>query len=72
VVASALDEDRHLVCHLADVGITRGQHGKAGALAGRGHDEEARRHLDNRLAGLAAEGAARAAGQRLERGRERG
>jgi hypothetical protein len=41
VIASALDEDRHLVCHLADVGIARGQDGKAGALAGRGHDEEA-------------------------------
>jgi hypothetical protein len=63
VIASALYEDRHLVCHLADVGITRGQDGKAGALAGRGHDEEAGRHLDNRLAGIAAEGVARAAGQ---------
>jgi len=72
VVAGALNEDRHLVRHLADVGVTRGKDGKARALAGRGHDEEARRHLNDRLSGLAAEGVARAAGQRLERGRERG
>jgi hypothetical protein len=72
VVAGALDEDRHLVRHLTDVSVTRGKDGKARALAGRGHDEEACRHLDDRLTGVAAEGAARAAGQRLERGRERG
>ena len=30
----------------------RGQDGQAGALAGRRHDEEARRHLDDRLARL--------------------
>jgi hypothetical protein len=41
VVAGALDENRHLVRHLADVGLDRGQHGQAGALAGRRHDEEA-------------------------------
>jgi hypothetical protein len=41
VVAGALDEDCHLVRHLADVGVTRGEDGKARALAGRGHDEEA-------------------------------
>jgi hypothetical protein len=41
VVAGALDEDRHLVRHLADVSVTRGEDGKARALAGRGHDEEA-------------------------------
>jgi hypothetical protein len=72
MVAGALDEDRHLVRHLADVGITRGQDRQAGALAGRRHDEEAGRHLDNRLTGIPAKGVARAAGQRLERRRERG
>ena len=50
----------------------RGQDGQAGALAGRAHDEEARRHLDDGLACLAAELVARAARQRLERRRERG
>jgi len=55
VVAGALDEDRHLVRHLADVGLDRGQDGQARALARRAHDEEAGRHLDDRLAGLAAE-----------------
>jgi hypothetical protein len=72
VVPSALDEDRHLVRHLTDVGLGRGQHGQARALAGRAHDEEARRHLDDRLAGLATELVARTAGQRLERRRQRG
>ena len=51
----------------------RGQHGQAGALAGRGHDEEARRHLDDGLADVAAaEVPARAARERLEPGGERG
>ena len=72
MVTSALYEDRHLVGDLADVSITGGEDGKAGALAGRGHDEEACRHLDDRLTRVAADGAARAAGQRLERRRERG
>ncbi|HEX7159718.1 MAG TPA: hypothetical protein VF223_00630 [Trebonia sp.] len=71
MVAGALDEDRHLVRHLADVGVARGKDGKARALAGRGHDEETRRHLDDRLSCVAAEGMAGAAGKRLERGRER-
>jgi hypothetical protein len=71
VVAGALDENRHLVRHLADVGLGRGQHGQAGALAGRRHDEEARRHLDDRLARLTAEVPAGTAGKRVEAGRER-
>jgi hypothetical protein len=67
VVAGALDEDRHLVRHLADVCLCRGEDGQAGALAGRAHDEEARRHLDDGLACLAAELVTRAARERLER-----
>jgi len=62
VVAGALNEDRHLVRHLADVGFDRGEDRQAGALAGRAHDEETRRHLDDGLACLTAElvtGAAR-------------
>jgi hypothetical protein len=63
VVAGALHEDCHLVRHLADVGLGRGQHGQAGALAGRAHDEEARRHLDDRLPRRPAELVAGAAGE---------
>jgi len=53
-VASSLHEDSHLVRHLADVGLRPGQHRQAGALAGRRHEEEARRHLDDRLTDVAA------------------
>jgi len=64
VVAGALNEDRHLVGHLTDVRFASGQHGQAGALPGRGHEEEARRHLDDGLADVAAaEVPARAARQ---------
>jgi hypothetical protein len=63
VVARALNENRHLVRHLADIGLGRGQHRQAGALASRRHDEEAGRHLDDRLARVAAEVAAGAPGQ---------
>jgi hypothetical protein len=72
VVAGALDEERHLVRHLADVGFRRGEDGQAGALARRAHDEEAGRHLDDGLTCLTAELATRAARERLERGGERG
>jgi hypothetical protein len=72
VVAGALHENRHLVRHLADVGLNRGQHGQAGALAGRRHDKEPRRHLDDGLAGVTAEVPAGAAGERVEPGREGG
>jgi hypothetical protein len=72
VVAGALDEDRHLVCHLADVRFRSGQHRQAGALPGRGHEEEARRHLDDGLADVAAaEVPARTARQRLKARGER-
>jgi hypothetical protein len=47
VVSGALDENGHLVCHLTDVGVCRGEDGQAGTLASRGHDEEAGRHLDD-------------------------
>jgi hypothetical protein len=55
VVAGALDENCHLVRHLADVRLSRGEHGQAGALSGRAHDEEARSHFDDRLTGVPAE-----------------
>jgi hypothetical protein len=73
VVAGALHENRHLVRHLAYVGLGSGQHSQAGALARRRHEEEARRHLDDRLADVAAaEVPARTLGERLEPRGERG
>ena len=71
MVAGALHEDRHLVRHLADIRFGSGQYRQAGALPGRGHEEEARRHLDDGLADVAAaEVPARAARQRIEPGGE--
>jgi hypothetical protein len=73
VVAGALHEKRHLVRHLADVGLGPGQHGQAGTLPGRRHEEKPRRHLDDGLTDVAAaEVPARPAGERLEPRGERG
>jgi hypothetical protein len=56
VFAGALHENCHLVRHQSDVGLSPGEHGKAGDLPGRRHEEKTRRHLDDGLAdGAAAE-----------------
>jgi hypothetical protein len=53
VLAGALHEDRHLIRHKSHVGLGLGEDGKAGPLASRRHEKEARAHLDDGLPDLA-------------------
>src|SRR5262245_15184002 len=73
VLAHLLDEQRHLVGDQASIRARARQHGQAAALASRGHEEEGRFKLDDRLERVAAaEMLAESPGQALKAGRDGG